>query len=326
MEETACIFCKIPSDHVVIEENGYKGKKCSQCGLIYISPRPSLEDVANLYGHNQAHLSAESHISGAYRKRLYARHHLGIIRPFVRGGAVLEIGAGAGYFLDEARKLGFSPYGLEFNPIQANFIRNTLHIPCEQSALNTSLFEGRKFEVVYLCDVISHFFDPISEFRNINAVMANHSYLIFETGNFGEVDPIHFKRIRRFQYPDHIFFFSTANLLRLLEETGFEFVRLYRYSIVPEFLILRILSAAKDLTRSAVGKSGYKPVLSSKESPLKYLPTAVPDSVHSPSAFKEIVRNTASYINYVFRYQVGRIAPKAGRPQTLIVIAKKKSG
>lgn len=326
MEETTCIFCKIPSDHVVIEENGYKGKQCPQCGLIHISPRPSWEDIENLYGHDHAHVSAESHISNAYPKRLHARHHLRILRSFEKVGDLLEIGAGAGYFLDEARTLGFSPYGLEFNPIQASFIRSALNIPCEQSALNTSIFAGRKFDVVYHCDVISHFFDPISEFRKTNAVMRERSYLVFETGNFGEVDPIHFKHIPRFQYPDHLFFFNTDNLIRLLDETGFEFVRLYRYSIVPELLTLRILFGARELARSPAGKSEGRPVPPSDERPLNELPAALPDSVNSPSAFRKCIRNASSYFNYVLRYKIGRIAPKPGRPQTMIVIAKKKSG
>ncbi|GAI49710.1 unnamed protein product [marine sediment metagenome] len=41
MEEIMCIFCEKESDQVVIKENGFKGKKCPTCGLIYISPRPT---------------------------------------------------------------------------------------------------------------------------------------------------------------------------------------------------------------------------------------------------------------------------------------------
>ena len=179
--------------------------------------------------------------------RLYARHHLSIIRSFVKSGALLEIGAGAGYFLDEARKIGFDPHGLELNPIQANHIRNKLRIHCEESPLNTSIFGEKKFDVVYHCDVISHFFDPISDFKKINEIMKDDSFLIFETGNFGEVDQKYFKYIRRFQYPDHLFLFSTGNLVDLLERTGLDLVKIYRYALLPQLKRMKVLSRIMSL-------------------------------------------------------------------------------
>ncbi len=50
MEDISCIFCKTSQkDRIVIEENGFMGKKCSRCGLIYISPRPTLLEIDRLY-------------------------------------------------------------------------------------------------------------------------------------------------------------------------------------------------------------------------------------------------------------------------------------
>ena len=56
MNEIKCIFCDTKSDRVAIRENGYQGKQCPDCGLIYISPRPSLQEVIDLYGHDEAHI------------------------------------------------------------------------------------------------------------------------------------------------------------------------------------------------------------------------------------------------------------------------------
>ena len=123
MEEIACIFCNIWNAQVLIEENGYLGRKCANCGLIYISPRPRAEAVVELYENDNAQISADAHISLERRSRLYARHHLGILGKFAPQGSLLEIGAGAGYFLAEARKRGYDPYAIEFNSAQAEFSR-----------------------------------------------------------------------------------------------------------------------------------------------------------------------------------------------------------
>lgn len=319
MEEIRCIFCDVESDDVVIEENGFKGRRCPRCGLIYVSPRPSFGEIVDLYGHDDARISADSHIASAFPKRLYARHHLGLIRSLVRGGALLEIGAGAGYFLDEARRIGFDPYGLEFNPIQARFIKDTLNIPCEESPLSTSVFGGRRFDMVYHCDVISHFFDPISDFRTTNQVMKPGAFLVFETGNLAEVDPVHLKHIQRFQYPDHLFFFSAENLRTLLEMTGFRLLRLYRYSIMPQLRLIRLrpgmrrgrAGPPKQKKNSLVGGGAAKPAGS------------VQPSSSGRSTGRRMARNLLHYVEYLFRYKIGCVAPKKGRPQTVIVIAQK---
>jgi len=319
LEEIKCIFCEIESSQVVIEENGFQGKKCPQCGLIYVSPRPSFEEIVHLYGDDQAHISSASHISDSFQKRLYARHHLGLIRPVVKSGALLEIGAGAGYFLDEARKIGFYPFGLELNPVQADFIRCELKIPCEETPLSTSVFEGKKFDVIYHCDVIGHFFDPISDFKKMNAILKDGSFLIFETGNLGDVDPHYFKYFQRFQYPDHLFSFSTDSLGRLLDRTGFNILKIYRYSILPQLILIQLSAGIRRRFSKPARRQG---------SPANGGSTGKTaggtQQPHQGSTVKRVIGPVWDYLNYVLRYQVGAILPKEGRPQSVIVIAQKR--
>jgi 2-polyprenyl-3-methyl-5-hydroxy-6-metoxy-1,4-benzoquinol methylase len=184
MEEIPCIFCNKSTEHIVIEEEGYKGRKCPTCGLIYISPRPSLDEIRNLYRLDHSHISAKSLISDFVSKKLVAKHHLRIIKKFIRNGSMLEIGAGAGHFLNEARKEGFDVYGVEPNEVLAKFIEEKIGIPCGR-VLDDSLFNGKEFDVIYHCDVISHFYDPIQEFEKINRRLKKYGLLVFETGNLG---------------------------------------------------------------------------------------------------------------------------------------------
>lgn len=207
MEDIPCIFCNTHRNLVVIEENGYTGKKCSQCALIYISPRPTRPEVLSFYEGNHAYVSAETHISGEISRRLYARHNLGIISRYAKAGTLLELGAGAGYFIDEARKKGFEVYGIELNSIQADFIRNVLAIPCEEHPLGESSFGGKSFDIIYHCDLLSHFYDPIAEFRMIHGKLSAGGLLVFETGNLGDVKERYYRVYTEFQYPDHLFFF-----------------------------------------------------------------------------------------------------------------------
>jgi len=325
MEEINCIFCNTGNHRVVIEENGYTGRKCFQCGLIYISPRPSLDEILVLYSHDNAHISARSHISGEFSKRLAARHNLKFVTSYSKRGSILEIGAGAGYFLDEAKKLGFDPYGIEFNSVQAIYIREQLHIPCEESPVSESAFKGIQFDIVYHCDVISHFFDPFSEFKNIHQRMKEGGILLFETGNLGEVKQKYFKYFKRFQYPDHLFFFSPDNLIELLEKTGFECIRIYRYSILPQLIALNAYAFARNSLKNGIKKYKQPENRSEDNTDTKSLSGKYLQSGRrSDSILKKSFRFLYSCSEYLLRYKIGYLVPKTHRPQTLIIVARKR--
>ena len=241
METIICIFCNDGESKPLLHENGFTGRKCTRCGLIYISPRPSTDEIANLYGHDEANISAEQHVAAESYKRLHARNILHILKKHASNGKLLEIGPGAGFFMDEARSAGFSPCGIELNRMQAEFIRNKLLLPCE-SATVAEAFPGEQFDVVYHCDVTSHFPDPIAEFSAMKQRLNANGILIFETGNMGDVRPDLLPQVPRYQYPDHLFFLSTANIGSLLQRTGFNLLGVSRYSIAPELWMNRTIN------------------------------------------------------------------------------------
>lgn len=310
MEAIKCIFCDTESDHILIQENGYDGRKCPGCGLIYISPRPSINEIKDLYGHDQANISAASHIRDEFAKRLYAKKNLHIIRKFIRHGSLLEIGAGAGYFLDEARRAGFDVAGIELNGAQVDFMRNTMHLRCEDKPLNGQSFGSDKFDVVYHCDVISHFFDPVAEFKTIHQKLHDGGFVIFETGNGGDIDERYLEQIKTFQYPDHLFFFSDKNIKNLLENTGFELLATFKYSLVPQLSLINLLAR-----------------VSRKESDQpRAAPATVRETKHAKNerASVRLAKNIYACLGYFLRYKVGYVALKHGRPQTQVIVARKR--
>ncbi len=320
MENIQCIFCNKNCNRIVITENGYQGRKCSQCGLIFISPRPTFFEIMNLYRHDQSHIPAKSHISGVFGKKLQARHTLQLMKRLKRNSSILEIGAGAGYFLDEARNQGFEVYGIEFNSIQADFIRNNLNIPCEESPLGISSFNGKKFDIIYHCDVLSHFYDPIAAFQNIKDCLQENGIVVFETGNLGDVKEKYYRFFTGFQYPDHLFFFSENNLKELLRLTGFESVKIYRYSILLQLMISKILSKGTGLFKSEVkAKRIDKTSIATGVQPAN-----TPHFNIGGFGFKYLIKIAYAYFFYFIRYKIGIIMPKKGSPQTVIVITRKR--
>jgi 2-polyprenyl-3-methyl-5-hydroxy-6-metoxy-1,4-benzoquinol methylase len=324
MNSISCIFCSDPKteSRVVIEENGFTGRKCANCGLIYISPRPDLKETQELYGHDQAHIPAGDHLQKNFGKYLHDRHMLSLLEPYKKQGKLLDIGAGGGKFLLEARKAGYDVSGIELNPNQSEYVQQELGIPCEAQPL-AKVYQDQKFDVIYHCDVISHFYDPIAEFRLINERLKEGGLVFFETGNIGDIAEKYYSVFTEFQYPDHLFFFGEKNLKILLQQTGFELLEIRRYSILPQLKVRQFLFwVLKNLRRTKTGKdqkeAPYDGTVSSSPSPSASVPKQN-QGIPLPSAIKMLAHAFLHFLRYV----VGRRLPKTRRPQTLVMIAKK---
>jgi len=316
VESINCIFCGKESKRIVWTENGYTGRKCD-CGLIYISPRPSTDEIKELYTYDHGSASADSHIQAEVSKRLDARFKLQMLKKYINRGSLLEIGPGAGYFLDEARKEGFEVFGNELNLELAKFISEKLEIPVETAVLNDFSFHGIKFDIVYHCDVLSHFYDPFEEFSKFNNRLNKGGLMIFETGK-GDLSVFWLKFMGRLQFPDHLFFYSRRNIEQLCERTGFTLIGAYRYSIVPELFTLKLIRKILGIliNRKQRDKSEVESESSLKTKTL----TRAEKGKLKP---KSIRRKMYSYLDHFMRYHVGRIFPKFG-PETIIYVARKK--
>lgn len=308
-----CLGCQSSSDSDVplLEENGFTGYQCKDCQLIYISPRPNAEDVIDLYGHDSAHVSAQELInaSRSHGKSLKARLTLRVLRKYRPDGELLEIGAGGGRFLREAVTCGYRVFAAEFNPTQVRHMRS-LGIECRQGAF-AEVFEGMKFDVIYHCDVLSHFFDPVAEFKAMHKMLKPGGVVIFETGNFGDISTRYHGLVDRWQYPDHLYFFSENSLRNLAAASGFRIEMTRGYARTIEMLLDRVAMPVKKLLKkdsSRVG-SGENRSRSSGRSGRSFIALAA--------------MNVKHLIDFFLVYVVGRVLPKRGRPQTVIAVFRR---
>lgn len=265
-----------------------------------------MQEVLDIYGHNDAHISAQSHITQSYFKYLHSVHTLSIIKKYKKGGAILEIGAGGGHLLAQAKKEGFEPYAIELNPTQAVFISEKQKIPCEEKPFSLSSFGSTKFDVIYHSDVISHLHDPHAAFLMMHEKLNDGGFLIFETGNLSDVHKRYYSLFNSFQYPDHLFFFGEKNIKTLLEQSGFAFKKMYRYSIVLHLIMLKLIS-----------------LLSKKNKQHKFSPTVSGNAPAKTNPLKDVLKDTYHIMLYTMRYRLGALLPKKNRPQTIIVIGQK---
>ena len=105
----------------------------------------------------------------------------------------------------------------------------------------------------------------------------------------------------------------------MLEQTGFELIKIYKYSIIPQL----ILSKKTGFIINAVSGAFTRNILKEKGKGLYDTNNKNDRKLNSMSKLKQLAADIHGYLFYCIRYYVGSIYLKKRRPQTIIVVAQK---
>src|SRR2546426_3108690 len=305
MKHVRCIVCGGTSEVVLWRENGYEGRSC-RCGTVYTTPEPPEGAVDFTY---------DAHPESFYA--LYAPLRARWVRGCGRTGRLLEVGCGEGHFLAAAKALGYEIGGIEPEPGRAARASQRLGIEIRRSLLEELDWPEARFDVVYHCDLLSHFPDPIRALRKMAGLLAPNGILAFEVGTLGGIRPFWYGWIEQLGYPQHRWFYSGASLEALLRRAGLRIVRLRHFGLAPCVAFYRCRVLLARLLRVLVTRS-----------PSAGVSTALaPDlgrTVSGGETFRGQLEEWFGRADQFFRYRVGALAPRLG-PATLLVAARPES-
>lgn len=289
---THCILCGHASDCVVWREMPYEARRCS-CGLVYADPMPPTDAIDMTVDHHPDSYYA-SH--APFRAAWMAQH--------CPPGRLLEVGCGNGFFLTSARDQGYAVVGLEPHPSRARHVMTSLGIEVEPCDLDHHTLPRNSFDVVYHCDLLSHFADPVKALQTMSDLLRPGGALCFEVGILGGISPLWYRLIGQIGLGTHVWLYSEKALYLLLAQAGLQLEYVKRFGLAPEVLLSRCARIVK-----------YVAVLTlTAARPLRLLP--------SPAwARQRYDRWEDDLRERILRYRLGGIAPRLG-PQTLFVVAR----
>ena len=185
--------------------------RCEKCGFLEC---PNLENVLNLY----AEMSDEGYEETRETRARQARTLLKIISGYKKGGRLLDVGAGSGILVEEARLLGFDASGIEpSGPLQKTAVERGL--PVKHGVLPHSDITGA-FDIVTLFDVIEHVSDPIQLLRELKNAMAPDGICAIATPDLNSIAA----RLMGWKWwhfrVAHIGYFNASTLNLALESAG----------------------------------------------------------------------------------------------------------
>src|SRR4051794_37248428 len=136
----------------------YRMVRCDSCGLVRSDPVADSDIVAQLYAESTFDYGAELEnlavTYGSYLKRLE--------RYVPNKDALLEIGCGNGFVLEEAKRQGYRDVrGVEPSRAAIDSAPDSLRDQIVCSMMVPGLFPSGHFDVVCLFQVLDHILDPV---------------------------------------------------------------------------------------------------------------------------------------------------------------------
>jgi SAM-dependent methyltransferase len=232
------------------EKYGHRFDRCVRCGLERISPQPSPETLARIYGRHyyDAWGLGEDETAVAVLKKRTFRTVLAALGRAPRGAKLLDCGAATGFLLEVARELGYEPYGVELSAFGARAVADKFgparaHCGELLEAHFADAVPG-DFHAITMCDYIEHVREPRRVLRRARELLGEGGALAITTPDTGSWSHRALGNGWSHYRLEHLFYFDRHNLRRLLEEVGFPSVTFHP---LPKALSLDYIGHQLDL-------------------------------------------------------------------------------
>jgi SAM-dependent methyltransferase len=141
--------------------------------------------------------------------------------------ALLEVGAAAGFLLDEARRLGYRATGIEPNAAMASHGRDVLGLDLRTGTVEAAALPTGSFDAACAFHVVEHLAAPVEAVRAIAAALQPAGALLLEVPNAASA------AARRrggawppLDVPYHVGHHGPRSMRALLERAGLQVLRI----------------------------------------------------------------------------------------------------
>jgi SAM-dependent methyltransferase len=223
LEHVACPCCGADEPRPWGSESGYTAVKCQACGLVYVTPRPSLETISSANRIGEHRVAGGKVVVRAHRDEASVRKAAAKVRTLFGdlSGPVdwLDVGAGYGEFVEGAAAA--LPAGSRVSGIEPMIAKTRAARERGLAITDTPIekVEGQ-FDVVSLINVFSHIPDFEAFGTEIRRLLRPGGYLLLETGNAADL-PSRADYPDILYLPDHLVFAGGSQIERILGRLGF---------------------------------------------------------------------------------------------------------
>jgi len=207
---------------------------CSSCGS---SRRTTDANLVAASEHYATYYDNLKHPASPTRARLeeWAR----ALAPYRASGRLLEVGCGAGHFLEVVRTHGFEPWGTEISKSALEILGKRGFRVLNGELTNHDLPPSH-FDAIVLFEVIEHLDDPSKYLAEFRRLLRDGGVLMLTTPNFGSLSRRLLNERWRVLQPEHRVVFSSRGISLALDRAGLRVVSVTSRNLDP-LEVLRVL-------------------------------------------------------------------------------------
>ena len=180
-----CPLCRSESKFT-FEAKGFALRDCAECGHRFTAVSADERHVADTYGDlyfSGGGAGYSDYLAEAEMLRGRGRMYAGKLEKITpEKGAMLDVGAAAGFILQGFIDQGWHGTGLEPNAKMAEIGRENYNLDIRQGSLE-SFESNEKFDLISMIQVAAHFYAPAEAFRKAHDLLNKNGLLLIETWN-----------------------------------------------------------------------------------------------------------------------------------------------
>lgn len=211
---------------------------CKLCSFLFIPPWYR----RNIKYHQYKGADVSSAVRAGNNWVKIQRHKLRFrfIRKFIRKGKLFDLGAGWGHFMLAGKELGFDVTGVEIAEEPFKYCVNDLKLP----VLHDDFFkmeESGQYDLVTMWDVLEYIDSADVFLRKCAAVTKPGGYLFLQVPQIDSFIAKREKQRWKMMGLDHVNYFSTKTMRRILESNGYEMLEIRSSFEIKLFLMYTVL-------------------------------------------------------------------------------------
>lgn len=227
MELTPFLQCK---DNLATKEV-FDIEKCNACGFAFTQNFPSEKVIGRYYdapeyvSHSDTQRGVINTLYHLARK-LALKSKAKIVEKYTskKGGLLLDIGSGTGYFLNKMREKKWIVTGIEKSDFARKYAKTKFNLDCQDSEYLYQISRKTK-DVISMWHVLEHLEHLNAVMEHLHHILKDDGTLIIALPNKDSFDAEYYQEHwAAYDVPRHLWHFSPADFTHLANRHNFELI------------------------------------------------------------------------------------------------------
>ena len=337
LESVACDLCGGEHAATLVIKNGFRVVRCTDCGLVFVNPRPRASTLSALYdtGSYQHHQVTRAG-DAAWRKPALARLRL-VNEKRPEKGALLDVGCSTGWFLQVASEAGWKVTGMDVSAGSVAHVRGR-GFDVRLATLESHDLPPRSFDVITMFDSIEHMPSPRAALAAVHELLVDGGLLVVTTPNVEGLFPrLTYQMLGRTfgawmhpEPPGHVYQFGKSTLASTLERAGFAVVEEQTEAIALDHTVGELEDSLMDVLAGRVRRPAATDARRQSAPPRVVAPAPGAESGDGsasgpakPRPLRRALRLGVWAWAWALTHSVAAPAPWLGKGDSLVVVARK---